>query len=189
MAEKIQSHSSLNAPPNNMLIARPLHAIASSREVTMTTPPQPYTDNFDALVALLTHLANTDRESRTVPNMARDLGLDEHQVRKVLQQFTGLFRKSRTVDKKNGEPFYTVHLRYARRKRDGATVPTEPLKPSELSTLLDLVLKMVARENEMSKLYVELKQRGRTLIVTNIVTMIAALLAALVAITTAFIRR
>ena len=153
----------------------------------MTSPPQPYTDNFDVLVAVLTHLANTDRESRTVPNMARDLGLDAQQVRTVVQKFTGLFRKSRTLDKITGEPFYTVHLRYSRRKREGARVPTDPLKPEEFATLLDLVSKMVARENEMSNLYVELTQRNRTLLWTNIVTMVAALLAALVAIATALI--
>jgi hypothetical protein len=160
--------------------------VASPKMTKLIAPPQPYTDNFDVLVAVLTHLANTDAESRTVTNMARDLGFEEQQVRTVVQNFTGIFRKSRPDHE--GKTFYTVHMRYARRKREGERVPTEPLTAEELASLFDLVSNMVARENEMSKLHVELTQRNRTLLWTNIVTMVAALLAALIAILTALMK-
>lgn len=153
----------------------------------MTTLTQPYTDNFDTLVALIIHLSNTDFESRTVPPMAKDLSLDVQKVRKVVEQFPAFFRKSKRTDSK-GEHFYTVHLRYSRRKRDGENVRTEPLKPEELSSLLDLISKMVANENEMSRLYLDLQQRNRTLLRTNIITMVAALIAAGTAIATAFLK-
>jgi hypothetical protein len=118
--------------------------------------------------------------------MARDLGLDEQKVRNVVDQFPAFFRKSKRIDNQ-GEHFYTVHLRYARRTNQ--KVGTEPLKPEELSSLLDLVSKMLANESEMSRLYIELKQKNRTLLLTNIITMIAALVAALAAIAAAFIKK
>lgn len=163
---------------------------------------QPYTENFDTLVALVTHLSNTRYESRTIPTMAADLGLDEQKVRTVLEKFPAFFRKSRKQHE--GEYYYTVHLRYARRSPDEShpKEPTNPLKPEELSTLLDLISKMLANENAtvttnlevenaMSRLKLELqqrnealsaelKQRNETLYLTSIITMIAALIAAAV---------
>jgi hypothetical protein len=153
----------------------------------MTTLGQPYTENFDTLVALVTYLASTEFKSRTIPPMAMDLGLDAEEVKSVLQKFTGFFRKSINVDDR-GEHSYTLHLRFARRRLEGGVISGEPLKPEEFATLLDLISKMVANENEMSRLYLDLEQRNRTLLRTNIITMIAALVAAGTAIVTAFIK-
>src|SRR5262247_3654812 len=106
------------------------------------TVNHPYTNYFDTLVALVTHLSSINAESRTVPNMARDLALEPEEVRGVVTKFPAFFRQSRTASQE-GERFYTVHLRYARRyDRQGERVPTEPLSPEELTTLLDLISKM-----------------------------------------------
>jgi hypothetical protein len=154
----------------------------------MMSLEQPYTENFDVLVAIVTHLSNTEAESRSVPGMARDLGLDEKKVRTVVDRFQAFFRKG-TQPNNEGQYYYTLHLRYSRRKIDGEGVSREQLRPEELSTLLDLISKMVANEHEMSRLSLELKQRNRTLIFTNILTLIAALIAAAAAITAAFLKK
>lgn len=153
----------------------------------MTTVGLPYTENFNTLVALVTYLASTEFKSRTIPTMAKDLGLNLEEVKAVLQKFTGFFRKSIYVDE-SGEHSYTLHLRFARRRLGSGVISSEPLEPEELTSLLDLISKMVANENEMSILYLDLKQRNRTLLWTNMITMIAALVAAGTAIATAFIK-
>ena len=142
---------------------------------------QPYTAYFDSLVALVTHLSSTKSESRTVPNMARSLGLKPDTVRSVVTQFPAFFRESRTESE--GEKFYTVHLRYARRyNKEGERVDTEPLSPGELTTLLDLISKMVAQEYETSRLQLDMRERNRNLFWTSLITMFAAITAAVVAI-------
>jgi hypothetical protein len=152
----------------------------------MATLGQPYTGNFDTLVALVTYLASTEFRSRTIPPMAMDLGLDPEEVKAVLQKFTGFFRKSRNAE--GGEHSYTLHLRFARRRLEGGVISSDTLKPEEFATLLELISKMVANENEMSRLYLDLEQRNRTLLWTNVITMIAALIAAGTAIATMLIK-
>ena len=143
---------------------------------------QPYTAYFDSLVALVTHLSSTNSESRTVPNMARSLGLKPETVRGVVTNFPAFFRESRT-ESEEGEKFYTVHLRYARRyNKEGERVDTEPLSPAELTTLLDLISKMVAQEYETSRMQLDMRERNRHLFWTSLITMFAAITAAVVAI-------
>ena len=143
---------------------------------------QRYTDNFDNLVALITHLSSTAYKSRTPPNIAKDLSLDASGIVKVLEGFPAFFRKSRNTDE-NGEHFFTVHLRYARRQqddRDGEI--SKPLEPEELSSLFELVIHMVEQEQETSRLYLDLQGRYKNLFRTNIVTMVVAIVAASAAI-------
>jgi hypothetical protein len=114
-----------------------------------------YTDNLDTLVALVTNLAMTRFRSRTPTALAEYLSLDQADVVFVLTNFRGLFRES-TVLTDDGEHWYTLHLRYARRwlesdtKREPATEdeedPREPLGPEYLSTLLTFISNMVAEE-------------------------------------------
>ena len=150
--------------------------------MTAKTFDQPYTKHFDTLVALVTYLSSTNAESRTVPNLADDLALEPDEVRDVVTQFPAFFRQSAKPNSK-GEMFYTVHLRYARRyDKQGVRVPTEPLSPEELTTLLDLISKMVAQEHETSRLYLDMQERNRNLFWTSLITMFAAITAAVVAI-------
>jgi hypothetical protein len=145
----------------------------------MKTAERPFTDNFNTLVALVTHLSNTDYESRTVPGIARDLNLAADQVRRVLDEFSAFFRRSQRADEA-GDHYYTVHLRYARRAHDQDRVPTERLKPEELATMFDLIATMVKNESQLA----ELHQRNWTILVT----MIAAVIAATASIMAAFIK-
>lgn len=146
------------------------------------TVNHPYTNYFDTLVALVTHLSSTNSESRTVSKMAQSLGLESEEVRDVVTKFPAFFRESRT-ESQEGEKFYTVHLRYSRRyNKQGEKVPTEPLSPEELTTLLDLISKMVAQEYETSRLQLDMNERNRHLFWTSLITMFAAITAAVVAI-------
>lgn len=143
---------------------------------------QPYTRYFDTLVALVTYLSSANSESRTVPSLAEDLTLETGEVRDVVTTFPAFFRQSPKTDSA-GEKFYTVHLRYARRyDKEGKKIPTQPLKPEELTTLLDLISKMVAQEYETSRMHLDMKERNRNLFWTSLITMFAAITAAVVAI-------
>jgi hypothetical protein len=146
------------------------------------TVNQPYTVYFNTLVALVTHLSITTAESRTASNIARSLGLQPDEVRDAVTKFPAFFRESRT-ESQDGEKFYTVHLRYARRyNKLNERVDTEPLSLEELKTLLDLISTMVAQEYENSRLQLDMKGRNRQLFWTSLITMLAAITAAVVSI-------
>ena len=143
---------------------------------------QRYTDNFDNLVALITHLSTTSLKSRTPSNIAKDLSLDSNDILNVLEAFPAFFRKSIKTNSDH-EHFYTVHIRYARRKQENEDGEiSKPLEPEELSSLIGLVTHMVSQEQETSRLYLDMKERYRNLYWSNIATMAAAIIAALAAI-------
>ena len=117
---------------------------------------QRYTDNFDNLVALITHLSSTIHKSRTPTNIASDLSLESSDVKRVLESFPAFFRKSIRTSSSN-EHFFTVHLRFARRKQEiEDDEDSQPLEAGELSALIDLVTHMVSQEQETSRLYLDL---------------------------------
>jgi hypothetical protein len=174
---------------------------------TIAGSSTPYTDYFDQLVALVTHLSATQRKSRTVPRLAVALGFTENEIEVVLTGFRGLFRRSR----KPGDDgyFYTVHLRYARWSvRQGQHEEDddshEPLAPSEISALIQLISSMVSHEQETSRLLMaqkeetsrllmaqddgvkrlsaEIKQRDRSARVSAVSSILAAVVAAIAAV-------
>ena len=145
-----------------------------------------YTENFDLLVALITHLSSTSYKSRTPSNVARALEFKHADVERVLASFPAFFRKSKRT--KDGEHYYTVHLRYARRERENEEGgESQPLEPPELTALIDLVLHMTAQEQENSRQQIELQARYRFLRNTNFVTLGVAILAAVAAIVAAIL--
>jgi hypothetical protein len=149
---------------------------------------QPYTKHFDTLVALVTHLSNTQYISRTPQGIADALGLKRNEVQKVLDTFPGFFRRSRNKHS-SGEHYYTVHLRHARRSLDSNQErDSAPLRPEETQALFSLISIMVAQENETARLYfqkeAEYGNLRRTLLITvvlGIVSAIAAIMAAVIA--------
>lgn len=143
---------------------------------------QRFKEHFDTLIALVTHLSSTHLKSRTPSNIAKSLGLDPAEVLKVLQLFPGFFRRSK--DQEGGEYYYTVHLRYARRKQGD---PSESLSPEELSSLFDLITQMTSHEHESSLLSVEIKEAQKGIQQTTRITVIVAIMSALTAIIAAVI--
>lgn len=141
-----------------------------------------YSEHLETLIALVTHLGLTYRRSRTPTMLAKYLGLEKAEVQKVLSDFKGLFRESVSVE--NGEHFYTLQIRYARRwldetesdSDDDDTVQRPPLAPEHIAGLLSFVSRMVEQEQTGAR------QRAR-----NWFTLAGAWIAAAAAIAAAII--
>lgn len=141
-----------------------------------------YSDHFDTLVALISHLGATDKASRTPTRMAKDLGFAKEEVQNTLDFFPSFFRKSRHSSNEpatKDDHFYTLHLRYSRRKSDDENgEKSQPLGTDEINMLLNLVAHMVEQEQENSRTYKNLEQSYRNLERTNKITMYSAIAAA-----------
>lgn len=115
-----------------------------------------YSQHFETLVALVTHLAVTggaEADAANAPKLADRLGLDKDEVMTVLDGFKGIFR--RTQDQYQTSNYglqykYTLQLRYARRKYvDGKVVNVgEAITNEELFSLLDFITNKVREEQE-----------------------------------------
>ncbi|MCH7958719.1 MAG: hypothetical protein IID08_01220 [Candidatus Hydrogenedentes bacterium] len=134
-----------------------------------------YSENFNILVALITHLGATDRASSTPTVIARKLGFEKGKVVDVVEGFPAFFRESRRTSKdevSKGDHFYTLHMRYSRRKLDKEEDgESQPLATDEIVMLINLVAHMVEQEQQNS--------RSKY---TSIFTLIAAIIAAIAAI-------
>jgi len=148
---------------------------------------QPYSENFDTLVALVTHLSNTQYISRTPQGLAQALGLKKDKVQIVLELFPGFFRKSRNTHV-SGEHYYTVHLRHAKRSRDrNKEIDAMPLKPEETQALLTLISNMVTQESETARLYFQQESEYRNLRRTLWITVLLGIISSIAAVTAAII--
>ena len=145
---------------------------------------QRFTEHFDTLIALVTHLSSTHFKSRTPTKISEALGLDRAEVMKVLDLFPGFFRRSKNQSQEDAEYFYTVHLRYARRKQADSS---ESLSPEELSSLFNLITQMTTHEHESSLLALELREAQKGIQQTTRITVIVAIVSALTAIVAAVI--
>jgi len=148
---------------------------------------QPYTEHFDTLVALVTHLSNTQYISRTPQGLADALGLKKDKVQIVLDLFPGFFRKSRNTHV-SGEYYYTVHLRHAKRSLDAnKAIDSMPLKPEETQALFTLISSMVAQESETARLYFQQEAEYRNLRRTLWITVLLGVVSSIAAVTAAII--
>ena len=124
---------------------------------------KPFTQDFHLLSALIQHLAAHEVwKSRTPRNIADSLGLEKDDVGRVLNSYPAFFRRSSNLSKQ-GEPLYTVHLRYARRKKDPSKENqrvSPPLDSSEITLMLSLVTQMIAVEAQDERLREEVKQNN-----------------------------
>lgn len=95
-----------------------------------------YSDHLDLLLALITYLALTQWRSRSPNALATELCLPEEQIVSVLDGFPGLFRKNPELHPTavGGQPSYTLHARYARRRprEMDSAVPPLPKAANEL---------------------------------------------------------
>lgn len=78
----------------------------------------PYSDNPDALIALITHMAAGKYTHRTAQGLSRDTSMSGAEVGKTLKTFKGLFRKPSKAPS-DGVLKYGLHLRYAREQVGG----------------------------------------------------------------------
>lgn len=146
---------------------------------------KPFTQDFHYLTALIQHLGAHEKwNSRTPRNISQSLGLDLDIVERVLESYPAFFRKSSNLSSQN-EPLYTIHLRYARRRRNLDTDQYESpaIQPDEISMLLSLVTQMIGVEGQDERLKSELRQNSFKMWIA----IVAAIISALTAIVTALI--
>jgi hypothetical protein len=134
-----------------------------------------YSDHFDTIIALISHLSMCKYDSRTLPNLSKDIGINNNEVEKVVNGFPGIFRKSINVSR-SGEAYYTLQMRYARRWRgmiDEDEINEDPkaeespfVEDEYISLLFEFVTNMVNQEKE--------DWRNR---LTNTFTIVASLIA------------
>jgi hypothetical protein len=95
-----------------------------------------YSDHLDMLLALISYLALTQWRSRSPNALAAELFLPEERIVSVPDGFPGLFRKNPGLHPTavGGQPSYTLHARYARRRprEINSAVPGLPKAASEL---------------------------------------------------------
>ena len=134
-----------------------------------------YANNYEILVAVVTHLAVGRWPSRQPKGIAKDLSIDDvDSIRSVLKTFKGLFRESKGVSKDHGEPLYSLHLRHAR-SGDESNEERPALDPQDLFSLLKFVSEKSAQQSQQS---VALRLAALTSIISLIVaaaSMIVAL--------------
>lgn len=144
-----------------------------------------YTEHYERLIALITHLGATDKASRTPTFISKDLGLIKNEVESTLKNFPAYFRESRNQSedvKSQGDKYFTLHLRYSRRNFDKkADESSQPLLTEEINMLLGLVTHMLEQEQENSRTYSSLQQSYKNLEGINKITMFAAIGAAIIA--------
>lgn len=119
-----------------------------------------YSQHFETLIALVTHLAVSgegEADAANAPKLADRLGLHEEEVITVLDGFKGIFR--RTQEKYQTSNYglqykYTLQLRYARRKYvDGKVVNVgAAITNEELFSLLEFITNKVGEEQENERL-------------------------------------
>jgi|tagenome__1003787_1003787.scaffolds.fasta_scaffold19862841_2 hypothetical protein len=103
-------------------------------------PRAAYDEHLDVLIGLISYLALTPKKSRTPPNLAADLSLDQQEVRAAFENFPGLFRRSKRTSSE-GEHFYTLQARFALREADD----DDPALPSLRADILQALLEFVAQ--------------------------------------------
>ena len=110
-----------------------------------------YSEHQETLIALVTHLAMTDWSARTPTGLAKALSIESDEITKVLDNFKGLFRKSKKKSKKNDDHFYTLQIRHAKQWLDendeeGENDKKPPLEAEILTKLLDFIISKAAEE-------------------------------------------
>ena len=113
-----------------------------------------YSKHQATIVALVTHLALTKWKSRTPSRMANSLGLEDQEVRLVLEKFKDLFRKSKRHDPNNNEPYYTLQAKYAIRSyqdpgfQETQEIASQPLDMKDTDIILQHIKDAVDREHK-----------------------------------------
>jgi uncharacterized protein YbdZ (MbtH family) len=114
-------------------------------------PTAKYSRHIDYLIASIFYLGTQDYWwARTPLMMAQELALNEAKLELVFEAFPGIFRRSLSPDKENGQLMYSLQARYA--GKDHKTQPDtqysriEPLSTDKIRLLQEFVLKSAEDE-------------------------------------------
>jgi hypothetical protein len=136
----------------------------------------PFSDDFQMLCALITHLGAHEKwQARSPSQVAGRLAMPQDEVERVLGSYPCFFRES-TNKNKQGERLFTVHLRYARRVLDPETGShvSQPMTSDEIGLLIDTLVKMVSMESQESRFVRELQQSNRRQFLTTLGAILVA---------------
>lgn len=108
-----------------------------------------YTKHYETLMAVVTHLGVHKWALRQPRGIAKDLSINEEDVKTVLTNFKGLFRESLGASKDHGDHFYSLHLRHSRQSSDdNKDVERAPLEADYLFPLLTFISQKSAQESQ-----------------------------------------
>ena len=137
-----------------------------------------FTRDFHILTALICHLSSTHWRNRTPSEIAGSLAMDRGEVERTLLSYPGFFRESKNRKKETNERLFTVHLRYALRRRDPETNEriSDPLTSEQITVMLNLLTEMITAESEERRLDKDIKVRKLNIKLTAIVAITSALI-------------
>lgn len=157
-----------------------IQSLFSSNAAERIKPETPFTNDFQKLCALITHLGAHEKwQSRPPSDIAYSLAMDKNEVERVLIAYPCFFRESGNHSN-NGEKLFTVHLRYARRKKadDGRHI-SEPMNPDEIGILINILIQMVSLEKQESQFVMEMRANNKSHTMGLSVAIIVALISAI----------
>ena len=137
-----------------------------------------FTNDFHLLTALICHLSATHWKSRTPSEIAGSLAMERKEVERVLNHYPGFFRKSKNRKQATNEEMFTVHFRYALRRKDPDTnsSTSEALSSEHVSVMLNLLTEMIVAESEERRLEKDLSVRKFNIKLTAFVALTSALI-------------
>jgi hypothetical protein len=137
-----------------------------------------FTRDFHILTALICHLSATHWRSRTPSEIAGSLAMERNEVERVLLAYPGFFRESKNRKEGTKERMFTVHFRYALRRKDPETNKTvsDELTSEHISVMLNLLTEMITAESEERRLEKDIKVRKFNIKLTAAVAIASALI-------------
>ena len=115
----------------------------------MTKPN--YSEHYEVLMAVITHLAVNKWALRQPQGIAKDLSIDKESIHRVLKDFKSLFRESSGKSKDHADPFYSLHLRHWRQANsDNPDLERPPLEADYLFPLLRFVSEKSAQQSQQA---------------------------------------
>lgn len=137
-----------------------------------------FTRDFHILTALICHLSSTHWSSRTSSEMAGSLAMERNELIRVLNGYPGFFRKSKNNKPGTHEEMFTVHFRYALRRKDPVSSATvsEALSSEHITVMLNLLTEMIVAEGEERRLEKDISVRKFNIKLTAFVALSSALI-------------
>lgn len=145
-----------------------------------------YSRDFHTLGALITHLSATHWKNRTPSEIATSLAMEHSEVERVLLAYPCFFRQSKNLKPETKELLFTVHMRYALRRRDkNSNNYDEPLSPEQMTIMFNLLAEMIRVEREDARLTLDINHRTSALKWTSAVALTVAILSSATALVVA----
>lgn len=137
-----------------------------------------FTSDFHMLTALICHLSATHWKSRTPSEIAGSLAMERNEVLRVLNDYPGFFRKSKNMKQGTNEEMFTVHFRYALRRKHPETNQSvsEALSSEQVTVMLNLLTEMIVAESEERRLEKDISVRKFNIKLTAFVAIASALI-------------